>query len=73
MAEAAQEEGVTRQVSSVLGRPRVDVDLDDVEFLCSLKLSLIKVASLLGVSRSTLYRRILDEGRIMGNYKRHCS
>ena len=41
-----------------MGRPRVEVELDDVEFLCSLKLSLTKVASLLGVSRSTIYRRM---------------
>ena len=44
----------------VMGRPRVDVDLDDVEFLCSLKLSLTKVALLLGVSRSTIYRRMME-------------
>ena len=42
----------------LMGRPRVEVELDDVEFLCSLKLSLTKVASLLGVSRSTIYRRM---------------
>ena len=42
----------------IVGRPRVDVDLDDVEFLCSLKMSLMKVASLLGVSRSIMYREV---------------
>ena len=46
----------------------VDVDLDDVEFLCSLKVSLTKVASLLCVSRSTIYRRMMDEGRVIGSY-----
>ena len=52
----------------VVGRPRVDVDLDVVEFLASLKLSLTKVASLLGVSRSTIYRRMMEEGRVIGSY-----
>ena len=51
-----------------LGRPRVDVDLDDVEFLCSLKLNLTKVAAIMGVSRCTLYRRMIDEGRVIGGY-----
>ena len=44
------------------------MDLDDVEFLCSLKLSLKKVAALLGVSRSTIYHRIEEEGRVIGSY-----
>ena len=39
----------------IVGRSRVDVDLDDVEFLCSLKMNLTKVASLLGVSRSIMW------------------
>ena len=51
-----------------LGRPRLDIDLDDVEFLCSLKLSLTKVAAVMGVSRCTLYRRMIDEGRVIGGY-----
>ena len=50
-----------------VGRPRVDVDLD-VEFLCTLKLSLTKVAALLGVSRSTIYRRMEEEWRVIGSY-----
>ena len=52
----------------IVGRPRVDVDLDDVEFLCSLKMSLTKVASLLDVSRSTIYRRMIEDGRVIGSY-----
>ena len=52
----------------VMGRPRVDVDLDDVEFICLLKLSLTKVALLLGVSRSTIYQRMMEEGRVNGSY-----
>ena len=51
-----------------LGRPRVDVDLDDVEFLCSLKLSVTKIAVILGVSRSTLYRRMVEDRRVLGGY-----
>ncbi len=39
-----------------VGRPKEDTDLDDVEFLLSLKLSLINIAKILGVSRTTLYR-----------------
>ena len=41
------------------------MDLDDVEFL---KLSLTKVALLLGVSRSTIYHRKIEEGRVIGSY-----
>lgn len=41
------------------------MNLDDVEFLCPLKLSLTKVA---GVSRSTMYWRMVEEGRPMGGY-----
>ena len=62
MAEARVEAGASTLPAdddpAVLGRPRVDVDLDDVEFLCSLKLNLTKVAALLGVSRSTIYHRM---------------
>ena len=45
--------------------PRVNVSLNDVEFLYSLKLSLTKIAGLLSVSRSTIYRRMI-EGRVFG-------
>ena len=72
MAEAGVEAGASTLPAdddpAVLGRPRVDVDLDDVEFLSSLKLSLTKVAALLGVSRSTIYRRMAEEGRVIGGY-----
>ena len=50
---------------SPAGRPRLDVDLDDVEFLCSLRLSLTRVAAIIG---STLYRRMIEEGRMIGGY-----
>lgn len=71
MAEAAESgasQGSVGEEEGPSGRPRLDVDLDDVEFLCSLKLSLTKVSSLLGVSRSTIYRRMLEEGRVIGSY-----
>ena len=62
MAEAGPSDNLA------VGCPRADVDLDDVEFLCSLKLSLTKVAALLGVSWSTIYRRMEEEGRVIGSY-----
>ena len=43
-----------------VGRPKVEVDLDDVEFLLSLKLSVTKVAEILMISRSTIYRRMKE-------------
>ena len=51
-----------------VGRPKVEVDLDDVEFLLSLKLSVTKVAEILMISRSTIYRRMKEENRVMGSY-----
>ena len=70
MAEAGPSANPTpaMDLEDLGGRPRVDVDLDDVEFLCSLRLSLTKVAALLGVSRSTIYRRMAEEGRAIGGY-----
>ena len=66
---AVPESSVDHETENVvLGRPREDVDLDDMEFLCSLKLNLTRVASILGLSRSTLYRRMTEEGRIIGGY-----
>jgi len=51
-----------------LGRPKVDVDLDDVEFLRSLKLTWTMVADVLGVSKSTIFRRMTEEGRVVSTY-----
>ena len=53
---------------SVIGRPKSDLDLDDVEFLLSLSLSMTKVADILKVSRSTIYRRMKEENRVLGSY-----
>ena len=51
-----------------VGRPRVEVDLDQVEYLRSLRLSWVKIAEVLEVSRHTLYRRMADEGRFFELY-----
>ena len=47
---------------SSTGRPRLDVDIEDIEFLRGLRLSYTKIASFLGVSRSTIYRRMEEYG-----------
>lgn len=44
------------------GRPRVTVDIEEVEFLHSLNFQWKKIANILGVSRSTLHRRLREEG-----------
>jgi len=46
----------------ILGRPAAVVDIEDIEFLRSLRFSFTKIASILRLSRSTLYRKIEDEG-----------
>ena len=48
--------------SQTPGRPSIKVDIDEVEYLRSLRFSWTKIASLLGISRSTLYRRLESEG-----------
>lgn len=48
--------------STTAGRPKVNVDIEDIEFLLSLRFSYTKIATLLGISRSTLYRRLEEEG-----------
>ena len=50
-----------------VGRPRLEIDLDDVEFLRSLRFSWKKIAIVLNVSRSTIIRRI-QEGRVTESY-----
>ncbi|XP_019862005.1 PREDICTED: uncharacterized protein LOC109590546 [Amphimedon queenslandica] len=44
------------------GRKRLEIDIDDVEFLRSLRFTWEKIASILCVSRSTLYRRLQEVG-----------
>ena len=57
---------------SPAGRPRLDVDLDDVEFLCSLRLYKLDKSCCyhlyIAISRSTLYPRMIEEGRMIGGY-----
>ena len=48
--------------SHPVGRPSIDVDMRDIEFLRGLRFSWTKVAEVLGISRSTLYRRLSEEG-----------
>ena len=45
-----------------MGRPRIEVDMEDVR---SLRFSWLKIADILGISRSTLYRRLEEEGITM--------
>ena len=47
---------------SSVGRPREEINVEDIELLRSLRFSWTKIAQLLGVSRSTLYRRLEEEG-----------
>ena len=44
------------------GRPLIPVDLEDIEYLRGLRLPWVKIAQYLGISRSTLYRRLEEEG-----------
>lgn len=44
------------------GRPLIPVDLEDIQFLRGLRLPWVKIAQYLGISRSTLYRRMEEEG-----------
>lgn len=47
---------------SVIGRPRLSVCMEDVEYLRELRFSWTSIAKILDVSRSTLYRRLDEEG-----------
>ena len=57
----------TEEVDGV-GRPLLSVDMYEVEFLRSLRFTWTDIASLLGVSRSTLYRRITIANLTNQNY-----
>lgn len=56
------------ETTGQVGRPREEIDLDDVEFLRSLKLTWTKIAQVLNVSGHTIYRRLKDEGRYFEIY-----
>ena len=43
------------------GRPKIDVPIEEIELLRNLRFSWTRIATLLDISRSTLYRR-LEEG-----------
>lgn len=43
------------------GRPLINVDFEDIEFLRQLRFSWTKISEILGISRSTLYRRLRQE------------
>ena len=45
-----------------LGRPIIQVDIEDVEYLRGFRFSWSHIATILEVSRSTLYRRLEEEG-----------
>ena len=45
-----------------IGRPTIEIDLQDIEFLRGLRFPFCKIAVILGISRSTLYRRLEEEG-----------
>ena len=51
-----------------VGRPLISVDLYEVEYLRSLRFSWTDIAALLGISRSTLYRRIESFGLLNLRY-----
>lgn len=46
--------------SGMPGRPRFDVSRDEIEYLRSLFFSWSEIAALIGISRSTLYRRRVE-------------
>lgn len=51
-----------------IGRPKAEIDLEKVLSLRSLQYSWTKISELLEVSRSTLYRRLGDEGILTNDY-----
>ena len=52
-----------------IGYPGEKVELNQVEFLCFLNLTLVKIAAILGVSRYTIYCHLHEEGRFYD----HCT
>ena len=68
----SNKESCLKQLSIIsfcrVGRPKVEINIDDVEFLRSLKFSWERIADIIGVSRSTLMRRIHDEGVVIETF-----
>ena len=44
------------------GRPKIAVPIEEIEFLRQLRFSWTRIAEILGISRSTLYRRLEEDG-----------
>ena len=51
-----------------MGRPKLDVDIEDIIALKALNYGWTKIALILGISRSTLYRRLNEEGISSDSY-----
>ena len=45
-----------------MGRPPIDINVEEVEFFRSLNLQWNRIAQILGISRHTLYHRLKNEG-----------
>ena len=45
-----------------IGRPKIVIPIEEIEFLRQLRFSWTRIAEILGISRSTLYRRLEDVG-----------
>ena len=50
------------QPSAGIGRPRFDISQDQLEYLSSMSFTWTQIASMLGVSRMTIYRRRVEFG-----------
>ena len=50
------------QPSACIGRPRFDISKDQLEYLSSMSFTWTQIASMLGVSRMTIYRRRVEFG-----------
>ena len=50
------------RASPTVGRPRIDVSIEDILELRKLNYKWTKIASMLNISRATLYRRLEDAG-----------